>query len=130
MKLHHLALTIQSASEAAQFYEQLLGFKLIREFKLDSELAFKIFNIPKVVQVFYLEGQGLSLELFIDETSKQNNYNHWCLSFPNREEFIKKAKEQNAQIIRIPRGTYDLIFIKDNSGNTFEIKEEYNSANG
>ncbi|MDA3907048.1 MAG: VOC family protein [Bacteroidales bacterium] len=124
MKLHHLALTIQSANEVSLFYEQLLDFKLIREFKLESDLAYKIFNINKSVQVFYLEGHNLALELFIHKTPKQDNYNHWCLSFPDREAFIKKAQEQNATIIRIPRGTHDILFIKDGSGNIFEIKEE------
>jgi len=124
MKLHHLALSIQNAIEIQHFYVNLLGFKLIREFTISAEWASKIFHINKSIQTFYLEGHGLALELFIDENKKQANFNHWCLSFPNREEFIAKVEEQNSTIIRIPRDAHDLIFIKDSSGNIFEIKED------
>jgi catechol 2,3-dioxygenase-like lactoylglutathione lyase family enzyme len=124
MKLHHLALSIQNANDIQPFYVNLLGFKLIREFTINAEWATKIFNIKKPCPVFYLEGHGLALELFIDENEKQNNFNHWCFSFPNREAFIAKAEKQNATIIRIPRNTHDLLFIKDASENIFEIKED------
>ncbi len=49
-----------------------------------------------------------------------------CLSFPDREAFIKKAREHKVNIIRFPRETHDILFIKDTSGNIFEIKEEHN----
>lgn len=124
MKLHHLALSIQNVNEVSHFYEKLLGFRRIRAFSLKKELANKIFNIKKTVQVFYLEGQGINLELFITDIPIGNNYNHWCLSFPDREIFIKKAEEQNIKTIRIKRESQDLIFIKDSCGNTFEIKED------
>ncbi len=124
MKLHHLALSIQNANEIQHFYVNLLGFKLIREFTISADLATKIFNIKESSQAFYLEGHGLALELFIDKNEKQNNFNHWCLSFTDREAFIKKAKEQRATIIRIYRDSHDLIFIKDANENIFEIKED------
>lgn len=124
MKLHHLALTIQNISEIQHFYIDLLGFKLIKEFELDKEWSKQIFGVNKSSQAFYLEGHGLALELFIDENRKQNNFNHWCISFPNREAFIAKAKKQNTNIIRIPRDSHDLLFIKDASENIFEIKED------
>lgn len=130
MKLHHLALTLKNKEEVRLFYEQVLGFSLIRKFELNAKLASQIFDSNKNVQVFQMEGHGMTLELFIDERTKQNNYNHWCLSFSNREEFIKKAQAQKAKVIRIPRETHDLIFVKDQSGNIFEIKEEYNTTNG
>ena len=124
MKLHHLALTIQNISEIQHFYVDLLGFKLIKEFELGIDWAKQIFGVNKSSQAFYLEGHGLALELFINENKKQANFNHWCLSFPDREAFIAKAKKQNATIIRIPRDSHDLIFIKDASGNIFEIKAD------
>ena len=124
MKLHHLALTIQNKSEIQHFYIDLLGFKLIKEFGLGADWANQIFGVNKSSQAFYLEGHDLALELFINENKKQSNFNHWCLSFPNRESFIKKAEEQNINIIRIPRDSHDLIFIKDASENIFEIKED------
>ena len=124
MKLHHLALTIRDASEIQPFYVDLLGFELLREFKLEADKANTIFNINKTCEAFYLEGHGLALELFIDENKKKADFNHWCLSFPDREAFIEKAEKQNARIIRIPRDSHDLLFIKDASENIFEIKEE------
>ncbi|RLD39551.1 MAG: hypothetical protein DRI74_00470 [Bacteroidetes bacterium] len=124
MKLHHLALTIQNEDELHKFYENILDFHLVREFKLEADWSSKIFNINKSAQAFYLEGHGLALELFIDEEKKQHSFNHYCLSFPDRESFVKKAKANKAIVVRIPRGSNDLIFIKDLSGNVFEIKED------
>lgn len=124
MKQHHLALTIQNTDEIHQFYENILGFQIVKTFELEVELANKIFNIHKPTQAFFMEGHGLALELFIDKNKKQAGFNHWCLSIPVREEFLKNAEKHNVEIIRIPRGSYDLIFIKDASGNIFEIKED------
>jgi len=124
MKQHHLAFSIQNADEIHQFYVNILDFHIVKTFELEAELAYKIFNIHKSTQAFFMEGHGLALELFIDKNKKQTGFNHWCLSIPDREAFLKKAEKHNATIIRIPRGSYDLIFIKDASGNIFEIKEE------
>lgn len=42
----------------------------------------------------------------------------------NREELVAKAEQNNYKCIRIEREISDLIFVKDKSGNIFEIKEK------
>ncbi len=124
MKLDHLALSIKNANEVDLFYEKLLGFKQIRKFTVDAELAFKIFSRLQATTVYLMEGNGIHLELFLDPESRPINFNHYCFTFPDREAFIKEAEKQNAQLIRIPKENRELIFLKDPSGNTFEIKKE------
>jgi catechol 2,3-dioxygenase-like lactoylglutathione lyase family enzyme len=124
MELHHLALSIKNANEVDSFYKKLLGFKQIRKFTIDTELAFLIFSRAQATTVYLMEGNDIRLELFLDTESKPNNFSHYCFSFPDREAFIKKAEKQHAELLRIPREDRELIFLKDASGNMFEIKEE------
>ena len=126
MQLHHLALSIKNANEVNLFYKKLLGFKQIRKFTIDAELAFKIFSRPKTVTVYLMEGNGIRLELFLDPESKPKNFSHYCFSFSDREAFIRKAEKMNAHLIRISRENRELVFLKDESDNAFEIKEDIN----
>ncbi|MBC8486375.1 MAG: hypothetical protein H8D45_10090, partial [Bacteroidetes bacterium] len=50
-------------------------------------------------------------------------FDHICLAIKDRETLITKAEAQNYECIRRKRDIFDLIFIKDKSGNIFEIKE-------
>ena len=50
--------------------------------------------------------------------------NHICLSVSKRDKFINAIKENGYECIILKREMSDLVFIKDKSGNLFEIKEE------
>ncbi len=123
MKLEHIAITITHLEDIQNFYIDILGMNNTRNFILSSELALRIFNIKKEVNVFLLQSDEFYFELFLTDKQTQVNCNHLCLSFTNLEIILNKAKKRHYEIIQIQRNsTHDLIFLKDQSGNLFELK--------
>ena len=123
MKLEHIAIAVNNPSEIKDFYKGLLGMKEVRSFILNEDLAQKIFGIQKETPVVLLQKEDLVLEVFLLDESLKNGFNHICFSMADREELVKAANQNNYEVIRIERDFSDLVFIKDHSGNTFEIKE-------
>ncbi|MBC8185109.1 VOC family protein [candidate division KSB1 bacterium] len=123
MKLEHIALTIEDAKEIKDFYIDILEMKEVKTFVLNKILAQKIFGIQKDTNVFYLQRNNLFLEVFITGEKLKQGFDHICLSVKDRETIVTKAEPQNYECVRIKRDVFDLIFVKDKSGNIFEIKE-------
>ncbi len=123
MKLEHIGITISEQGEINNFYQNILGFKQLKTFTLNKTLSGKIFNIPIDTPVCLIQKDNLILEIFIYPDKVKQNFNHICLSVKDRENLITKAEAQKYECIRIKRDIFDLIFIKDKSGNIFEIKE-------
>ena len=123
MKLEHIALTISDIDEVKNFYIDIIEMKELKNFVLKKELTQKIFNINTDTSVFFLQKDDLFLEIFLSDEKFKQGFNHICISVKDRENLITKAEAQNYECIRIERDFSDLIFIKDKSGNVFEIKE-------
>lgn len=124
MKLNHIAITISDISELEGFYRGLIGMKDVRSFNLIKDKAVKIFGIEKETTAYLLQKDNLFLEVFILPQIIEKGFNHICISVPDREELVKQAKHKSYVVVRIEREQFDLIFIKDNSGNIFEIKQD------
>ncbi|MCK4408102.1 MAG: VOC family protein [Bacteroidales bacterium] len=124
MKLEHIALTISDPAEIKNFYQDILGVNEARNFILNKVLAEKIFSIPRDTSFYYIQKDKLFLEIFISPGQNNQNFNHICLSIKNRELLVEKICKRNYEYVRIKRELSDLIFIKDKSGNIFEIKEK------
>ncbi|MCD4695080.1 MAG: VOC family protein [Bacteroidales bacterium] len=123
MKLEHIALTVSNPSEIEKFYKRILGMKEVKNFVLKENLAGRIFSFENETQVFLLQNDNLFFEIFVLPKPLEKGFNHICISVTNREGLVNKAMQNNYEVIRIEREYNDLIFIKDNSGNIFEIKE-------
>lgn len=124
MKLNHIALSIEHPEDIDHFYSNILGMSKDRSFKLNSELAGRIFKIKRDTDVFLMRNQDVVLEIFLFPENKIKSFHHICISLKNRDEVVRKAIKNKYQVICIERDRLDLIFIKDKSGNIFEIKEE------
>jgi len=124
MKLQHIGLTIPDNSEVKNFYQDLLGMIEVKNFVLNKELSYKIFNIPEDTPAFFMQKNDLFIELFISHEKLTSGFNHNCISVNDRKTLVGKAKARNYECIIIEREFSDLIFIKDKSGNIFEIKEK------
>ena len=123
MKLEHIALSISDYKEIEKFYTNVLGMKQIKNFILRKSLTTKIFGISEDISVFLLQKDKVVFEIFITTEYKKHAFDHICITIKNREEFITKGLLNGYKVIRIEREFFDLIFIKDNDGNIFEIKE-------
>jgi catechol 2,3-dioxygenase-like lactoylglutathione lyase family enzyme len=129
MKLEHIGLTVTDPAEVENFYHDILGMSEVRNFVLEKDLAGRIFGIDKEISVFLLQNEKLLLEIFLLPEQKKQNFDHICISIKNREELIEKAAQNGYEYIRLNRKYADLMFIKDKSGNTFEIKESNTNKN-
>lgn len=123
MNLEHIALNIADLKEIESFYCEILGMSEIRHFVLDKNLAREIFGIEKETTVFQLKKNEIVLEIFLIPERLENGFSHLCISISDREEIASKADQNGYSCMRMKRGNSDMIFIKDKSGNIFELKQ-------
>ncbi len=121
--LNHIGITIKDVSEVKNFYQDVLGLEIVKQFTINEELSNYIFEINQNTEVYLMKRDDLILELFINGNTIPNRYDHICISVHSRSNLIKQAEINNYSCIIIPRKNYDLVFVKDRLGNIFEIKE-------
>jgi len=121
--LEHIGITINEKNDIQAFYKDLLGLEEVQKFDLYKELSEKLFGISNAISVTHLSSEDLFLELFLTDRKQDPGYNHICISVRNRDSFIKKAESMGLPVTQIKRESKDdLLFIRDKSGNIFEIK--------
>ena len=126
--LEHIGITINKESDIQFFYKDLLGLKEVSKFDLNEDLSGKLFGISNTVSITLLSKDDFLVELFLTDKKHNPIYNHICISIRNRDNIIKKATSLEFTVVDIKRESKDdLVFIKDNSGNIFEVKEAGNS---
>ena len=121
--LNHIGISINNVSEIKNFYQNVLEMKIVRQLTINRELSNKIFNINEDTDVYLMQKDELLFELFIEPNSNAKNYFHICLNVHSRDKLIEKAKKLNYTCITIIKENYNLVFIRDKTGNLFEIKE-------
>ena len=125
--LEHIGITINEESDIKAFYKDLLGLEEVNKMDLSEDLSKKIFGISDAVSVTFLSGDNFLIELFLTDHKQNPVYNHTCISINNRDNIIEKAKSGGFFVTNIKRELKDnFVFIKDNSGNIFEVKEASN----
>ena len=122
--LNHIGITIKDVSEINNFYQDILGMEILKQFTINSELSNQIFQINKETEVFLMQKDNLILELFIHENTVPKQYDHICINVHSRSNLIEKINNNNYTCKIVPRKYFDLVFIKDRSGNIFEVKEK------
>ena len=121
--LNHIGITVKNVSEVKNFYQDILGMEILKQFTINSELSNLIFQINEETEVFLMQKDNLILELFIHENTVPKQYNHICVDVQSRNDLIEKTKKYNYTCKIIPWKNFNLVFIKDRLGNNFEVKE-------
>ncbi len=126
MKIEHIAISSKSVEDSDKFFIELLGMKKERDFVVPDDLIEQFFGVRKNQRILRYENDELSVEAFImdDDSIAIDTFTHTCLLIEDREKLIKKARQLNFKVIRVPRknNTGFYLFLKDNFGNLFEIK--------
>lgn len=124
MKLNHIALNINKEKDLVNFYQDILGLQLEYQYKLSPELSMNFFEIDGVHSAYMYKKDNVFFELFVYPGNVKPGVAHVCLEIPNRERLITLCMKNGYKVKIIKReNKADLLFIKDNSGNSFEIKE-------
>ncbi len=122
MNLNHIALTVSDSKEVHDFYQNILGIDKIQYFILEKDFAKTIFGINKEIRAFFLEKDNICFEIFVSSKQIKHGFNHICISTEDRGKMIDKAINNGYEVIQIKKQPTDLVFIKDKTGNMFEIK--------
>jgi catechol 2,3-dioxygenase-like lactoylglutathione lyase family enzyme len=129
MLFDHYAIFSDSEEESDRFYIELLGMEKKYKFKVQADLIYKIFGFKEEFEVIRYGKNGVDIEVFITdnmENKDKDKIGHLGIKMDNRDAIFNKAKKMGYSATKIEKSdskSYNL-FIKDGSGNYFEIKEE------
>ena len=124
MELKHIALVSRTEEDADLFFEKLLGLTKEPPKILPEELSEALFDICGDLMVIHYSGMGMRFEIFVTEEQKPEHKSvaHVCLETPDRSVFLDRCGEFGFKILRFPKGGKVITFVKDKTGNLYEIK--------
>ncbi|MDY6786579.1 MAG: VOC family protein [candidate division WOR-3 bacterium] len=123
MELKHIAIAVNCPEDIDEFYRGILGFTLYRQFVLNANLSESIFGLNKELDVYQIKNDSTMLELFITDNQCRTGVSHICLSVDSRTEFLEDIRAHHYECIIKEHNGHDVVFVKDRSGNMFEIKK-------
>lgn len=124
MILRHVALTCSSEKNSDRFFKNLLGLEKLEPKILARSLSKSIFNVDAELMMINYRSKDIHFEIFITADSKSSNKQiaHVCIEIDDLHTFLKKCRDLDVEVSRIPKGNRTLTFIRDFDGNIFEIK--------
>ena len=122
--LQHVAINYKDKEKADIFFTKILDLKLKKSFSLTSELSKQIFDTLEQVDVFVYGDNFTVFEVFITKKAVKHTFEHVCIKVNNKNEFIEKCKNYELEPYQINKEEKQLLFVKDFSGNLFEILEK------
>ncbi len=124
MNIKHIGININTLEDIERFYAGLLGFKTEYKFMLDASLSERVFGINRGCEVYYLSNGTIEVELFYSKEKVQSGYAHICFETDDTGRLTEKARKAGfLHLYRERKEKEPLIFLKDLSGNIFEIKK-------
>ena len=123
-KILHVALPYKDKEQADIFFNKILGIPFEKEFTLTKDLSKNIFGIDEEILILVYSNKDSYFEIFITDKTPINFYNHICIEISDRVDFINRCKQNNITPIFVKKGLKTLLFVRDFSGNLFEIKEK------
>jgi catechol 2,3-dioxygenase-like lactoylglutathione lyase family enzyme len=124
VKTKHIALQYSDRKKAEIFFTKILLIPLNKTFTLSKDLTDDIFNINEQVTVDVYSNKNAYFEIFITKFNKKYSFEHTCIEVNNKEEFVERCKKYRIKPNFVKKGNKELLFIRDFSGNLFEIKEK------
>lgn len=123
VEFQHLGLTITEPSDILEFYQDILEMDIRNKFTLKQNIASQIFHREQDIEVIVGTIGNLSIELFLSEEKSDVLWDHLCIVSENRQALIAACQAKDFPVTVIERDPFDIVFIRDRSGNNFEIKQ-------
>lgn len=86
-----------------------------------------IFQTSGEVEVLVFDDGHTKIEVFVTPTVLEQGYTHIGLEVDDLQRFVMRCTETGLECITVPRGDKQLHFVRDSSGNLFEITEKKRS---
>ena len=122
--LNHVALQCNDKEKVETFFTEVLGLPIKKKFTVSRELSEAIFGIDESVDVEVYDDNETRFEIFITQTKEKRGYGHVCIEIDNKKEFIDRCKQYGINPMVVTKDGKNLLFVRDFSGNLFEIKEK------
>ena len=134
MKLLHVALVRRSEAASDRFFQDILGLARTRTKTASAELCAQLFGREREHQIVYYGNEHLLFEVFVSGhgdfgESHLGHLGHVCLEVGDTRELLARCAAAGVEVRRAVSGTGGtggggaVIFIADEDGNLFEIKE-------
>ena len=122
--LNHVALKCKDEEGAKTFFTDILGIPLTKKFGISGDLSETIFGIKGNVDILVYDNNETRFEVFIGQVGKKHGYEHTCIEIDDKNEFINRCKKYEIEPISVKKEGKDILFVRDYSGNLFEVKEK------
>ncbi len=124
--IEHIAVASATEAESDKFFVDLLSFKKIRSFEVDSAKMTKFFGVNQKKNFVRYQKDNVGVEVIItgDNTKAKDIFTHTCLVVEDQDKLVNKANSLGFTIIKVPRddGNGFYLFLKDSYENLYEIK--------
>ena len=121
---NHVALQCNDKEKVETFFTEVLGLPIKKKFTVSRELSEAIFGIDESVEVEVYGNNETRFEIFITQTEEKRGYGHVCIEIDNKKKFIDRCEHYSIKPIVTTKGGKNLLFVRDFTGNLFEIKEK------
>jgi catechol 2,3-dioxygenase-like lactoylglutathione lyase family enzyme len=127
LKIEHIALASNSERESDKFFIDLFGLEKVRNFMVSNDKMKKFFNVDAAHNFIRYGKEEVSVEVIVTNKKEQakDSFTHSCIVVEDGLKLLEKAETMGYKTIKVSRekdsGYY--LFLKDNFGNLFEIKE-------
>ena len=122
--LNHVALKCKDEKGAKTFFTDILGIPLTKKFEISGDLSEAIFGIKENVDILVYDNNETRFEVFIGQVGKKHGYEHTCIEVDDKSEFIERCKKYKIEPKSVKKDGKDILFVRDFSGNLFEVKEK------
>jgi len=132
MRLNHVAVFCSTEKKSDAFYCDLLGLEKVNSRILPKDLIEKIFGISTELKMINYASDDVRFEVFVGKDNRlgAHKIGHVCLEVDDREAFRKKCEAMKVHQNKIPKDDSFILFISDDAGNLFEIKEKPKNRGG
>jgi catechol 2,3-dioxygenase-like lactoylglutathione lyase family enzyme len=124
-RLNHVALVRRSESESDRFFQGVLGLEKTRSKTVSAELCCRLFDLGRDYRLVYYGDDQLQFEVFLSESRDfaGPHVGHVCLEVDDADALLAKCAAAGLKVRKAPRGDSFVVFVEDEDGNLFEIKQ-------
>jgi catechol 2,3-dioxygenase-like lactoylglutathione lyase family enzyme len=126
MKLLHMALARSSEAASDRFFQEVLGLSRTRTKTVPPDLCAALFGREEEHRLVYYGNDHLQFEVFLSDRGDfgTTHLSHVCLEVDDIGALLARCAAAGVEVRKVERGASSVIFLADEDGNLFEIKEQ------
>jgi catechol 2,3-dioxygenase-like lactoylglutathione lyase family enzyme len=123
-RIQHVALEYANQQQADVFFLKVLGIPKVKSTLLSQELCASIFQIEQPVQMETYDNGTARFEVFLTPEPKTRSYAHIGVEIDSKADFLIRCRDHRLKPFFIEKQGKQLLFVRDFSGNLFEVIEK------